>query len=99
MVFRFPNDHRAPNFTDCVYIKMVKTGELGYHLPSGSTSLSTEKVGPFKTKCEVGDLAHDLELPDHIKIHIVISVVYLEQASADALYRRPPLSTKADNCI
>ena len=72
-----------------VYIRMVKGINRGYRLPGG-TSLSVIKEGPFKVLRKVGQLAYELELPPHIKIHPVISVIHLEPFLPDPYHQTPP---------
>lgn len=85
----FDAKHRPVTLEGQAYIKMAKTGRIGYHLPQAS-ALSTKKVGPFKILSRVGRLAYRLELPKTMKIHPVISVVHLEQASIDPFERVVP---------
>ena len=46
--------------------------------------------GPFPIKRCVGELAYELTLPSHLKIHPVISVIHLEQAYNDEFGRTIP---------
>ncbi len=84
--------HREPILHGSAYIRMVKIGEIEYHLSARSSSLSAKKVESFKIIRKIGDLAYELELPSHIKIHNVIFVKHLEQANHDALQRDVPQS-------
>jgi hypothetical protein len=68
---------------------MAKGIKGGYRLP-GATSLSVVRQGPFKVLRRIGKLAYELELPPHIKIHPVISVIHLEPAFEDPYHRDRP---------
>lgn len=46
--------------------------------------------GPFKIKRKVNDLAYELELPDSMHIHPIISVAHLEQHVPDDWNRVRP---------
>ena len=57
-----------------MYLRLHK----GYHLPSKLTKkLSQQRAGPFLVKRRVGRLAYELELPDNMAIHPVVSVAQL----------------------
>jgi len=100
MAIYYDDNHRSSNLKDCVYIKMMKTRKVDYHLSIESTSLSTKKIESFKIRRKVDDLAYELELPKYMKIHNVIFVVHLEQASPNALLRdtssSPPIEHEGD---
>ena len=83
MAYYYDKKHKAVELKEQAYIRLVrKVGQVGYRLPD-STCLSPLKMGPFKIKRRVGELAYELDLPEDIKIHPVISVIHLEQASDD----------------
>ena len=87
MAHYYDANHTAKEMISHVYIRMVKGTNRGYRLPGGS-SLSVLKQEPFKVLRKVGRLAYKLELPPHIKIHPVISIIHLEPVLPDT-YNRP----------
>ena len=87
MAVYYDAKHTPMELTGHVYIKMAKGIQGGYRLP-GSNSLSLVRQGPFQILQRVGKLAYELDLPPHIKIHPVISIAHLEQATPDP-YNRP----------
>ena len=89
MSILWDSKHRPPNLIGKVYIKVAKQGQLGYHIP-GSSSLTAKKLGPFKIRRKIGNLAYELELPNNMKIHPVVSVIHLEQAKEDGFDREDP---------
>ena len=82
MAKHFDASHKAPDFTDSVYIRLVGKEGKGYRLP-GSSKLSPVLRGLFKIKRKVNNLAYKLELPDSMHIHPIISVVHLEEHVPD----------------
>jgi len=58
------------------------------HLPN-MTTLDVRKIGPFRVKHRVGNAAFELELPSHIKVHLIVSCVYIESAQP-APFKHPP---------
>ncbi|ERF69335.1 hypothetical protein EPUS_09241 [Endocarpon pusillum Z07020] len=73
MAFFFDEKHEPPHFQGKVFI---------------SSKLSTIRMGPYPIKRRVGQLAYELELPSHTRIHPVISCVHLEPFHEDAHERR-----------
>lgn len=57
----------------------------------------TKKVGPFKIVKKISDLVYKLELPAIIKIHDVIFVMHLKQATIDFYERQVSLSAPIVN--
>lgn len=88
----FDASHRPPRLSGKAYIKLVKLGRHGYQLPR-SSKLSVIKMGPYPIKRRVGELAYELELPAHTKIHPVISCIHLEQYVEDPYQRQIPQPT------
>ena len=89
MAIYFDADHRPPKFQGKVWIRLAKTGRPGYHLP-GNSKLSTIRTGPYTIKRRVGDLAYELDLPEHTRLHPVISCIHLEQYVEDPHQRSVP---------
>jgi RNase H-like domain found in reverse transcriptase/Reverse transcriptase (RNA-dependent DNA polymerase)/Integrase zinc binding domain/Integrase core domain/Chromo (CHRromatin Organisation MOdifier) domain len=87
MAIHFDNKHKPPHLRGKVFVKLVKAGRKGYQLPK-SSKLSTIRMGPYEIKRRVGQLAYELNLPAHTRIHPVISCIHLEQCVEDA-YQRP----------
>lgn len=100
MALRFDEKHRPPDLTGSVYLKLAKPGHPGYHVPQAS-SLSSKKVGPFRIVQKVSSLAYKLELPETMRIHDVVSIVHLEQATPDPYGRvippPPPLVMEGED--
>lgn len=46
----------------------------GYTIAGVHRKFGQQRVGAFKIKRVVGPLAYELELPDHFRIHPVVSV-------------------------
>jgi Chromo (CHRromatin Organisation MOdifier) domain len=72
-----------------VYLKLHK----GYNIPETmllGPKLSRQRTGPFKILERVGRLAYRLEIPEHWRIHPVISIAHLEPAHADSFNRPTP---------
>lgn len=63
-------------------IKLVRGTNKGYRIAS-STVLDPIKTVAFPVKRRVGEAACELELPDWLKIHPVISITDLEPSSAE----------------
>ena len=60
-----------------------------------SSSLSTQKLGPFNIVRKVNDLTYEIELPETMKIHLVISAVHLEQAKRETFENGGPHSPES----
>jgi RNase H-like domain found in reverse transcriptase/Reverse transcriptase (RNA-dependent DNA polymerase)/Chromo (CHRromatin Organisation MOdifier) domain/Integrase zinc binding domain len=83
--------HRQIEFNvgDEVYLRLHK----GYYLPGHPPrKYSQQRHGPWKIKRRVGRLAYEIDLPDTMKIHPVISVAHLSPAAEgiDPFHRTPP---------
>ena len=87
MSYYFDRKHTPITMPDKVYLRLVRGAKGGYRVPS-TTSMSPIRAGPFRVIRRVGRLAYELELPEYIKIHPVISVIHLEPAPEDP-YARP----------
>ena len=66
----------------------------GYNIPATEVlgkKLSQQYTGPFKVLEKVGNLAYRLELPDHWRIHPVLSIAQLEPVPSpmDDPFNRP----------
>jgi Chromo (CHRromatin Organisation MOdifier) domain len=92
MATYFDAAHRPPQLTGKVFIRLVRTGQRGYQLPK-SSKLSTIRMGPYRIKRKVNELAYKLELPAHTRIHPVISCIHLEQYRNDPFQRNIPEPT------
>ena len=82
----FDSRHTPIKPADKVWLKLAHGTQIGYRLPH-STALDVIKTGPFVVKKRVGMHAYELELPPHMKIHPVISVIHLEPALDDPYER------------
>jgi hypothetical protein len=85
----FDKKHIPIKVHDKVWLKLASGIKQGYRLPN-STKLDVVKSGPYTVKRKVGKLAYELDLPSHMKIHPVISVVHLEPAVNDPYERTAP---------
>ena len=47
MSTRYNSKYRIPDLVGMVYLKLAKTGDLGYYIPK-SSSLSIKRVGLYK---------------------------------------------------
>ena len=57
----------------------------GYHLPGKPLrKLSQQRVGLFVVKRCIGRLAYELDFPDYMGIHLVISVAHLSLSPAES---------------
>lgn len=77
------------NIGDSVYLRLHK----GYNLPGKPPrKWSQQRVGPLSIVRRVGELAYELNLPTHWRIHKVISVAHLFRIpqGADPYGRRIP---------
>lgn len=79
------------NVGDLVNLRLHK----GYQVPAiRSKKIGPQLVGPFRVLKRIGRLAYQLELPDNMRIHDVISIAHLEPATDPARdpykRRRPP---------
>ncbi len=88
MAIQYDQHHTTPLFRGKVWLRLIRSGK-GYKMP-GSSKLSPIRTGPFTIKRQVGQLAWELELPEHMKIHPVISCIHLEQYEEDPFHRLPP---------
>jgi hypothetical protein len=73
---RYDKEHRDIEFSvgDKVFLRL----HHGYHLPGKPPrKLSQQRAGPFVIKRRVGRLAYELDLPENMTIHPVISVAHL----------------------
>ena len=75
----YDKKHSQTKPADSVYLKVVRSVDKGYRILN-STTLDPIKIGPFKVISKVRKLAYKLNLPPHIKIHPVVSVIHLEPA-------------------
>jgi hypothetical protein len=84
--------HQEPYFATGYAFISLRTG---YKLPATRKGkLAAQRLGPFKILRKVGrGAAYELALPDHYRIHPVISVIHLEPAPApdsDPFHRESP---------
>ena len=72
-----------------VFLRLHK----GYNIPSNATitrKLGQQYAGPFKVLRKVGNLAYELDLPQHWRVHPVISIAMLEPTpSGEDPFDRP----------
>lgn len=85
----FDAKHTPLKNMDKVWLKLAKGVHNGYRLPNMS-ALDVIKTGPFSIKKKIGKLAFELDLPNHMKIHPVISCIHLEPATEDPFNRELP---------
>ena len=89
---RYDHLHKARNFKagDKVFLRL----HHGYTLPDVTNrKLSNQRAGPFKILRKIGHLAYELELPNTMKIHPVISIAQLEPAPVgEDPFHRPPVN-------
>lgn len=77
MVIRFDANHKLLELAGSAYIQLAGKDAKGYCLLNSSKILLIMHR-PFPIKRKVNDLAYELELPESMHIHPVISVVHLE---------------------
>ena len=70
--------HRSSNLTGKIYIKIAKQNHFNYHI-SKFSSLTIKKLNSFRIIRKIENLAYKLKLSINMKIHSVISVIYLKQ--------------------
>ena len=75
----YDKKHSKTKPADSVYLKVVRGVDKGYRIPN-STTLDPIKIGPFEVISKVSKLAYKLNLPPHIKVYPVVSVIHLEPA-------------------
>ena len=72
-----------------VFLRLHK----GYNVPSNATitrKLGQQYAGPFKVLKRIGNLAYELDLPQHWRVHPVISIAMLEPTpSGEDPFGRP----------
>lgn len=85
----FDSKHTPLREMDKVWLKLAKGTQFGYRLPSMS-ALDVIKTGPFDVKRRISKVAFKLDLPNHMKIHPIISCVHLEPATKDPFNRESP---------
>ena len=76
---QYDSKHKAISFkpNDLVYLRL----HHGYEIAGNrSSKLAIQRVGPFKIIRKVSKLAYELELPEQMRIHPVVSVAQLEPA-------------------
>lgn len=89
MATYFDARHKSPFLHGKIFIKLVKTGRKWYQLPK-SSKLSTIRMGPYTIKRRIGQLAYELDLLPHTRIHPVISCIHWKQRVEDAYERALP---------
>src|SRR5271156_2135419 len=63
------------------------------------SALEVKKIGPFPIKRKVGKVAFELDLPEYLKIHPIISCVHLEPTlpeHPDSQTPPPPLTVEGE---
>jgi hypothetical protein len=87
---RYFNEKHTPiKIGDQVMLKLATDTEIGYCFPNMST-LDVKNIGPFKVKNRVGKVAIELDLLEHLRIHLVISCIHLEPFSNELRTSAPP---------
>lgn len=92
MARAYDKKHMKPDFSSGYAFISLRSG---YGLPSTvKTKLAAQQMGPFRIIRRVGRrAAFELELPEHYRIHPVVSVVHLEpalQQESDPFRRESP---------
>ena len=82
MTFIYNVKHRIFNLFEKVYLKMMRTENVNYHL-FNNLNFSIKKIESFCIKRKVNDLTYKLKLSKHIRIYNVISIIYLKQTHFD----------------
>ena len=87
--FHYNRKHQPMFFRtgDKVYLRLYK----GYDIPANAAIkrvLGQQYVGPFDIVRRVGSQAYELALPNHWRIHPVVSIAILEPAPGDDPYTR-----------
>ncbi|CAI6082148.1 unnamed protein product [Clonostachys chloroleuca] len=74
----FDARHRQIEFSEnqWVYLRLHR----GYVVPGQTRKFGQHRVGPFKILRKVNPRAYELDLPEHWKIHPVVSILQLEEA-------------------
>ena len=60
-----------------VWLRLARGTQHGYRLLNMS-DLDIIRAGLYQIKRKIGKVAFELELPDNIKIHLIISYIYLD---------------------
>ncbi|CZT02527.1 uncharacterized protein RCO7_06258 [Rhynchosporium graminicola] len=76
--------------TDRVYLKLAKGVGNGYRLLDNHTKLSFTKMGPYAIKRKISRLSYEIDLPDWLPIHPVITVDHLQEVIQDPYNRKIP---------
>ena len=74
--------HRIFNLFEDVYLKMMRTENVDYHL-FNNLNLSIKKIESFRIKRKINNLIYELKLSKHIRVHNVILIIYLKQTHFD----------------
>jgi hypothetical protein len=75
---------------DEVFLKVAKSTEHGYKLLQNFTKLSFIKLGPYRIRKVISPLAFELELPEWLSIHPVVSIDHIEPVRPDPYNREIP---------
>ena len=87
MILIFDAKHKSPHLESSIYLKLVKVDNVEYYLLK-TLFLFIKKIDFFKIKKKINDLIYQLNFSKSIRrMHDVISIIYLEQASLDSFYR------------
>lgn len=92
----FDNRHAKPDFSSgYAYINLSSSAKKGYSLPGIlKAKMAPQRSGPYPILEDVGGrgLSYRLDLPKHMRIHPVISVIHLEPAPppGDPFHREIP---------
>ena len=82
MTFIYNVKYRVFNLFEKVYLKMMRTENVDYHL-FNSLNFSIKKIESFRIKRKVNDLTYKLKLSKHMRIHNMISIIHLKQTHLD----------------
>ncbi len=65
-----------------MFLKLTKSEKSEYHVLN-HFSLSSKKLDSFRIIKRINSLAYEVELSKSMKIHLIISIIHLEQTNED----------------
>ena len=86
MTLFFDDKHCVFNFIDFVYLKLTKIDCSKYHVFDFSF-IFVKKIELFRILKRVSDLIYRFEIFKFFRIHDVVFVIYLEQATFDSFFK------------
>ena len=79
MTIQFDKKYRSFDMTNKIYLKMTKIDQSKYSIFE-LNSLIAKKLKSFIIKKKINFLAYELDFSIKMKMHFVVSVIYLKQA-------------------